>query len=922
MKKNLLYTFVMLLAFATARGQYRCIPHLIAHGNPGNSTLNDISNGYPSLGVGYSAIPVWSEVKPMSFPFLFNGQSVTHFKVSSTGVVTFDTLAVTVPPAGAVVLPNAQIPDKSVCITGIDASYYSSANNQSQTNTYTEWVYGDSSTSARQWIFFVYYSDTIVSNYNSTVAWAIVFEEGTNNIYIVDQFNGTSSSVQVSLGIQVDASTAYMVQGSPNIPSLAGSTFNESDNYYYGFYPGNSLTTDGNLVSTSFQNYMQITDGPFPIAVQLENLGTDTIQSITLHYQFSGSAAQYETFSGLNIPIGNGQSFTFSNAWNPPSIGPYILDIAIDTINGNTDLDQSNNALQRQTYVAQTLPPRRGLYEAFKGTWCLHCGYWTVKFDSLLALNTLKGSSIKQQQDGNLVWSLSDVYTRTDFNNVTSYPSVYANGVVANSSQTGLYVGCPWHVTQSMIDSLFDLNGLFYIQPQATVIGYTVNLSSSITSAIDFPAGSHCSIYVSILEDTIIVPPQGSSGESLFVRTSKKMFPDANGTYIGAPVFGQVDSVNYTFQVTDTLTSLSGLRILVWVQDTITKEVFQTAEADAVINCLPTYSSYTYDLCSGDSVNILGTWISASGNYPSLYTGANGCDSMRMNVVKVHSITTLVSANSTSIYVYGFGIAGDIITFQWYDASNNQFIPGASGTFYSGLQFSPVQSGMYSILLTNQFGCSVMTDVINFNCTPSDTQQTISLCTGQGVLIGNHWYVFPGTYLDSLISTTGCDSIVTSTISIQAVDTSLQINNYTITAVSGYDNYSWINCDNGQVVGSGVSFTATTTGNYQVIISDSSNGCIVASSCVPILFTGIHPLTDEIGITIANLSNGNFIVTVSDPKFKNAEINIYNITGEKISTSAMNGQTTIDLHNQCNGVYFVQLKTEKEIVNKKVIINK
>ena len=66
-------------------------------------------------------------------------------------------------------------------------------------------------------------------------------------------------------------------------------------------------------------------------------------------------------------------------------------------------------------------------------------------------------------------------------------------------------------------------------------------------------------------------------------------------------------------------------------------------------------------------------------------------------------------------------------------------------------------------------------------------------------------------------------------------------------------------------------------------------------------------------------SNGIFTI-----KNENGRINlisIYNTIGEIIFQSTiLNPQSTIDLSSQPNGIYFLQLKTEAGIVNKKIII--
>ena len=92
--------------------QYYYLPSTTL-GNPGGLNTD---NEYPSgsgldaswevlLGGGNST-PTWSPIDTIPFTFNFNGSTVSTFKVSTTGVLTFTTSSTNVP-----VVANAPIPD-------------------------------------------------------------------------------------------------------------------------------------------------------------------------------------------------------------------------------------------------------------------------------------------------------------------------------------------------------------------------------------------------------------------------------------------------------------------------------------------------------------------------------------------------------------------------------------------------------------------------------------------------------------------------------------------------------------------------------------------------------------------------------------------------------------------------------------------
>lgn len=902
MRKFLVIFFVLLAQVLNLNAQYRCVPHIDEYGNPSKDLNNDLISTGVTYAMSQQLNPVWSAVYPIGFPFVFNGDSVTHFKVSSTGVVTFDTAATTAPPFGAVMLPNAQIPDKSICITGIKA-----CNSNSKVVLVSEPLYYLTSGTKRKWIMFNQFSDTTGSGYLYTVSWSIVLEEITNKIYIVDAYTNPYSSVVVSAGIQINNSTAYVVPGSPQVPSRSGNGLYDTDNVYYEFTPGNDLQTDGALTNSSLYAYQDLSEAPVTIPVKFRNLGSDTVNTLSLSYAVNGVLQQTQTFNGLSIPCGNSQVFNFSNQWTPADTGNFTIQMEAVNVNNNTDADLSNNQWQVQVNVAPVLPPRRVLFEQIKGTWCLHCGYWTVKYDSILALNRAKASDLKIEDGGyNLAWSQNDVNRRIRFYNNISFPSAYGNGKLALSNVYNNWEGCPWHVDQNMVDSLYGLNGLFYIQPTFTTNGYHGEITATVTSAAQFMPGSHCRIQVAILQDTIVTPPQGNSNESQFVNTMLRMFPDAQGTYIGSPTLGQVDSLQFSFQITDTSTIIPRLRLVVFVQDSVTKEVFQVAEVPVVNSCPPVYTASVHHICLGDSIQLNGTWYSGYVHVPQMYTGSNGCDSLHLDVVKPITASVLASAylNQINSSVYFYGGPDSVLSYAWYDATYNQFIPGAVGP-----QYTPVHPGMYVLVVTTHMGCVYYSSTVNFQCSPSSFQQSFTICNGDSIHIGTMWVSLAGIYKDTLINATGCDSIITTTLVVNSPDTGVVVNNNVFVANSGNNYYEWIDCLSGNVLSSGANdtlFTATVTGWYQLQVTDA-NGCTFGSACYPVYFTGLSD-TDDPGFMVMPNPASDFIQLIITQPLRDGIVRVYDAKGTlALEAPIQHSSMRIETSSLPNGVYSLTL---------------
>jgi hypothetical protein len=89
--------------------------------------------------------------------------------------------------------------------------------------------------------------------------------------------------------------------------------------------------------------------------------------------------------------------------------------------------------------------------------------------------------------------------------------------------------------------------------------------------------------------------------------------------------------------------------------------------------------------------------------------------------------------------------------------------------------------------------------------------------------------------------------------------------------------------------------------------------------------TGINEWNIEENTAIyPNPSNGIFNIDSNERLEMTDELNIFNLMGKKIYSSNMHlpDVLTIDISSQPNGIYLLQIKKEKGIVSKKIIINK
>lgn len=188
---------------------------------------------------------------------------------------------------------------------------------------------------------------------------------------------------------------------------------------------------------------------------------------------------------------------------------------------------------------------------------------------------------------------------------------------------------------------------------------------------------------------------------------------------------------------------------------------------DAIIyHCIPSYSSLSAEICSGDSIYFGNRWIYNSGEYLEILPAADGCDSLlTLNVtVSPPGFSTLneviCEGDTLNILGYQFTQAGNysfevpatrcdsfivlnlnvipfeagielmnntliapggVQAYQWFDCLNNQPILGQNAS-----TFSPSYSGLYAVQLTSTDGCTAMSECIQVIVTSNKNEAPIA----------------------------------------------------------------------------------------------------------------------------------------------------------------------------------------------------
>ncbi len=141
--------------------------------------------------------------------------------------------------------------------------------------------------------------------------------------------------------------------------------------------------------------------------------------------------------------------------------------------------------------------------------------------------------------------------------------------------------------------------------------------------------------------------------------------------------------------------------------------------------------------CEGDSFFAAGQWRFVSGTYIDTFLASGGCDSI---------VTTVLTVNDTNVTTVSRRICeGDSL-----------FAGGAWQT----------TSGQYTDVLQNAAGCD-STVIVNLAVdTIIHVQRAALICAGENYFAGGALQTTSGIYADTFVSSTGCDSILTTDLTV------------------------------------------------------------------------------------------------------------------------------------------------------------
>jgi len=166
---------------------------------------------------------------------------------------------------------------------------------------------------------------------------------------------------------------------------------------------------------------------------------------------------------------------------------------------------------------------------------------------------------------------------------------------------------------------------------------------------------------------------------------------------------------------------------------------------------------------------------------------------------------------------------------------------------------------------------------------------------------------------------TGCDSIITTTLSVNEINNTLTIEGMTLTSNTNNAEYQWLDCNNGNSFidnANDQSYEAQSSGNYAVVVTIGN--CSETSECLYVTTVSASELDYALDLNLfPNPSNGMFSLNLVD----DAVVYVFDVTGATLyNREIKKGLQLFDLNNLNNGVYSLVLISNGNRVAKRLVV--
>ena len=391
---------------------------------------------------------------------------------------------------------------------------------------------------------------------NNTIGIATTSDGGTTWNQAWSQGYSTSSSWTVSQEIN----TPDMGQANVQFCIFFNdSSYNINDWFFDDIVVFTLENLDLGVTAATLPSFIGRGETSFGMTVY--SYGTTTVTSVEATYEVEGMEPVTETFTVNIASLGTATlNFTTPTMLIP---GSYNVNYSINLVNGQADDVADNNTLSKGVCVSYGNAERKPMIEHFSSSTCSPCVTPNNQMHTFCNNNEGRYTYTKYQM--NWPGNGDPYYTaeggvRRNYYSVNAVPMAFLD---AESLSFG--------TVQNQFDQHAQIPAFMDIRGSFTVEGNNISVIADVMSYIDVNAR----VYVSVNEKETH-GNVGSNGETTFHHIFMKMLPDAEGTTFDF-VGGEMQRLEFTQDMSGThVEEMSDLEVSIWVQQYLTKEIFNS----------------------------------------------------------------------------------------------------------------------------------------------------------------------------------------------------------------------------------------------------------------------------------------------------------------------------------------------------------
>lgn len=329
---------------------------------------------------------------------------------------------------------------------------------------------------------------------------------------------------------------------------------------------------------------------------------------------------------------------------------------------------------------------------------------------------------------------------------------------------------------------------------------------------------------------------------------------------------------------------------------------------------------------SSITINFYNTITNGGGSHPTTLNGMSAGNVANGTAINCSGGSLAHSWSISPANYNPLGVNTFLVDFA-AEGTVNQFdnIPATNDVYFTvEVDYTPCTSPTLAATPTDASCIGEMDGAIDLMVSGGASPYTYSWSPG-GETTEDISGLGAGTYTVTVTDNGGCTTVDSFVVDEPAaIDNSVTQDKNVLTANEAGATYQWIDCgDMSPIAGAtNQTYTATANGDYAVIITVGS--CSDTSACSTVSSVGFEDGAETSIAIFPNPTKGEVLVSITSYSGK-VEYTVFSVDGKIIHNNVGSVQEAfnipIDLSQEENGIYLIEIRTENQVITKQIVKN-